>query len=112
MAQDNEHIQKLIAARQRGYAPPRRRGSFGGETKSRRHGNMREAFIKIQDVIKPSSVPSGMRDISPAKVRTVSPFGFASSIAAMRGCTKMVDFQHRLTRRHRHAQFPEPKSRF
>ena len=39
MAQDNEYLQKLIAARDREVAHrPRRRENFGGETKSRRLG--------------------------------------------------------------------------
>jgi hypothetical protein len=68
MAQDNEYVQKLIAARDREVTHRRDIVEALAEKQNRADTeNMREAFIKIQDVIEPSSVPFGMRDISPAQ---------------------------------------------
>jgi hypothetical protein len=68
MAQDNEHVQRLIAARDREVA--RRRDIAERLAEKHDRGdteNMREAFIKSRTQLKPSSVPFGMRDILPTK---------------------------------------------
>ena len=68
MAQDNEHVQRLIAARDREVA--RRRDIAERLAEKHDRGdteNMREAFIKSRTQLKPSSVPFGMRDISPTQ---------------------------------------------
>jgi hypothetical protein len=52
MAQDNEHVQKLLAARDREVAHRRDVAEVLAEKHNRGDTeNMREAFIKIQDVI-------------------------------------------------------------
>jgi hypothetical protein len=68
MTEDNEHVQMLIAARDREVT--HRRGVV--EALAEKHDredtqHLRDVFIKIQDVMKPSSVPSGMRDILPTQ---------------------------------------------
>jgi hypothetical protein len=80
MAQDNEHVQKLIAARDREVAHRR----DAAETLAEKHNrgdteNMREAFIKIQDVIE--AIERAVRHeryIADQKSEPFSPFGFGS----------------------------------
>jgi hypothetical protein len=68
MAQDNEHVQKLIAALDREVAHRRDVARILAEKQNRGDSeNIREAFIKSRMRLKPSSVPFGMRDISPTR---------------------------------------------
>ena len=68
MVQDNECVQRLIAARDRDVAHRRDLAERLAEKHDRGDTeNMREAFIKSRTQLKPSSVPFGMRDILPAK---------------------------------------------
>jgi hypothetical protein len=80
MAQDNEHVQKLLAARDREVA---HRGDVA-EVLVEKHNrgdteNMREAFIKIQDVIE--AIERAVwheRYIANPRSEPFSPFGFRS----------------------------------
>ena len=66
MAQDNEYVQKLIAARDREVT--HRRDIVEALAEKHNRGdteNMREA--KSRTSLKPSSVPFGMRDLSPTQ---------------------------------------------
>ena len=80
MAQDNEHVQKLIAARDREVR--HRRGIAESLAEKHDRGdteNMREAFIKIQDVIE--AIERAIwyeRHIADPKSEPFSPFGFRS----------------------------------
>jgi hypothetical protein len=80
MVQDNEHVQRLIAARDREVA--RRRDLVQRLTEKHDRGdaeNMREAFIKIQDAIE--AIERAVwheRYISGQKSEPFSPFGFGS----------------------------------
>ena len=80
MAQDNEYIQKLIAARDREVA--HRRNVAGALAEKHDRGdteNMREAFIKIQDAIE--AIERAVwheRYIAGQKSEPFSPFGFGS----------------------------------
>jgi hypothetical protein len=80
MAQDNEHVQKLIAARDREVT---HRHDIAKDL-AERHGrgdteSIREAFIKIQDVIE--AIERAIwheRYIAGPKSEPFSPFGFRS----------------------------------
>ncbi len=80
MVQDNEHVQRLIAARDREVA--RRRDLVQRLAEKHDRGdteNMREAFIKIQDAIE--AIERAVwheRYISGQKSEPFSPFGFGS----------------------------------
>jgi hypothetical protein len=80
MAQDNEHVQKLIAARDREVAHRRDIAVHLAEKQDRSDKeNMREAFIKIQDVIE--AIERAVwheRYIAGQKSEPFSPFGFGS----------------------------------
>jgi hypothetical protein len=80
MAQDNEYVQKLIAARDREVAHRRDIAEALAEKQSRADTeNMREAFIKIQDVIE--AIERAVwheRYIAGQKSEPFSPFGFGS----------------------------------
>ena len=80
MAQDNEHVQKLIAARNR--VVTHRRGIVEALAEKHDRGdteNMREAFIKIQDVIEAlERAIWHERYIADPKAEPFSPFGFRS----------------------------------
>jgi hypothetical protein len=80
MAQDNEYIQKLIAARDREIAHRRNVTEALAEKQSRGDmENMREAFIKIQDVIEAlERAVWHERYIAGQKSEPFSPFGFGS----------------------------------
>jgi hypothetical protein len=80
MAQDNEHVQKLIAARDRevthrlDIAKTLAEKHDRGDTENRR-----EAFIKVQDVIE--AIERAIwheRYIADPKAEPFSPFGFKS----------------------------------
>ena len=80
MAQHNEHVQKLIAARDREVAHRR----DIAKTLAKKHDrgdteNLREAFIKLQDVIE--AIERAIwheRYIADPKSEPFSPFGFRS----------------------------------
>ena len=78
MAQDNEYVQKLIAARDRKVAHRRDIAEVLGEKHNRGDTeNMGEAFIKIQDVIE--AIERAVwheRYIAGQKSEPFSPFGF------------------------------------
>jgi len=80
MAQDNEYVQKLIAARDREVT--HRRDIAEALAEKHNHGdaeNMREAFIKTQDVIE--AIERAVwheRYIVDPKSEPFSPFGFRS----------------------------------
>ena len=80
MAQDNEHVQRLIAARDREVA--RRRDIAERLAEKHDRGdteNMREAFIKVQDAIE--AIERAVwheRYIADPKSEPFSPFGFRS----------------------------------
>ena len=80
MAQDNEYVQKLIAARDREVKHRRDVAEALAEKHSRGDTeNMREAFIKIQDVIE--AIERAVwheRHIADPKSEPFSPFGFRS----------------------------------
>src|SRR5262249_11222936 len=68
MAQDNEYVQKLIAVRDREVKHRRDVAEALAEKHSRGDTeNMREAFIKIQDVIEAIERAVWHRDISPTQ---------------------------------------------
>jgi hypothetical protein len=81
MAQDNEHVQKLIAARDREVT--HRRGIAEALAEKQNRGdseNIREAFIKIQDVIE--AIERAVwheKYIADPKSEPFSPFGFRSA---------------------------------
>ena len=80
MAQDNEYVRKLIAARDREVT--HRRDIVEALAKKHNRGdteNMREAFIKIQDVIE--AIERAVwheKYIADQKSEPFSPFGFGS----------------------------------
>lgn len=80
MVQDNEHVQRLIAARDREVA--HRRDLVGRLAEKHDRGdteNMREAFIKIQDAIE--AIERAVRHeryIAGQKSEPFSPFGFGT----------------------------------
>jgi hypothetical protein len=80
MAQDNEYVRKLIAARDREVA--HRRDIVEALAEKHNRGdteNMREAFIKIQDVIE--AIERAVwheKYIADPKSEPFSPFGFRS----------------------------------
>jgi hypothetical protein len=80
MAQDNEYVQKLIAARDREVTHRRDIVEALAEKQNRADTeNMREAFIKIQDVIE--AIERAIlheRYIAGPKSEPFSPFGFRS----------------------------------
>jgi hypothetical protein len=80
MAQDNEYVQKLIAARDREVTHRRDIVEALAEKQNRADTeNMREAFIKIQDVIE--AIERAIlheRYIASPKSEPFSPFGFRS----------------------------------
>jgi hypothetical protein len=80
MAQDNEHVQKLIAARDREVTHRRDIAKTLAEKQDRGDTeNLREAFTKIQDVIK--AIERAIwheRYIADPKTEPFSPFGFRS----------------------------------
>ena len=80
MAQDNEYVQKLIAARDREVTHRRDIAEALAEKHNRGDTeNMREAFIKIQDVIE--AIERAVwheRFIADPKFEPLSPFGFRS----------------------------------
>ena len=80
MAQDNEYVQKLIAARDREVTHRRDIADALAEKHNRGDTeNMREAFIKIQDVIE--AIERAVwheRYIVDPKSEPFSPFGFRS----------------------------------
>jgi hypothetical protein len=81
MAQDNEHVQKLIAARDREVT--HRRGIAEALAEKQNRGdseNIREAFIKIQDVIE--AIERAVwheKYIADPKSEPFSPFGIRST---------------------------------
>jgi hypothetical protein len=81
MAQDNEHVQKLIAARDREVT--HRRGIAEALAEKQNRGdseNIREAFIKIQDVIE--AIERAVwheKYIADSKSEPFSPFGIRSA---------------------------------
>jgi hypothetical protein len=81
MAQDNEYVQKLIAARDREVAHRRDIAKVLAEKHNRGDTeNMGEAFIKIQDVIE--AIERAVwheRYIAGQKSEPFSPFGFGSA---------------------------------
>jgi hypothetical protein len=81
MAQDNEYVQKLIAARDREVAQRRDIAEVLAEKHNRGDTeNMGEAFIKIQDVIE--AIERAVwheRYIAGQKSEPFSPFGFGSA---------------------------------
>ena len=80
MAQDNEYVQKLIAARDREVTHRRDIAEALAEKHNRGDTEiMREAFIKIQDVIE--AIERAVwheRFIADPKFEPLSPFGFRS----------------------------------
>jgi hypothetical protein len=80
MAQDNEHVQKLIAARDREVMHRRDIAKALAEKQDRGDAeNMREAFIKIQDGIE--AIERAIwheRYIADPTSEPFSPFGFRS----------------------------------
>jgi len=77
MAQDNGYVQKLIAARDREVT--HRREALAEKHNRGDTENMREAFIKIQDVIE--AIERAVwheRYIADPKSEPFSPFGFGS----------------------------------
>ena len=80
MVEDNEHVQRLIAARDREVAHRRDLAERLAEKHDRGDTeNMREAFIKIQDAIE--AIERAVRHeryISGQKSEPFSPFGFGS----------------------------------
>jgi hypothetical protein len=80
MAQDNEYVQELIAARDREVAQRRDIAEVLAEKHNRGDTeNMREAFIKIQDVIE--AIERAVwheKYIAGQKSQPFSPFGFGS----------------------------------
>ena len=80
MVQDNEHVQRLIAARDREVAHLRDLAERLAEKHDRGDTeNMREAFIKIQDAIE--AIERAIwheRYIADPKSEPFSPFGFRS----------------------------------
>lgn len=80
MTQDNEHVQKLIAARDREVAYRRDIAERLAEKYNRGDTeNMREAFIKIQETIE--AIERAVwheRYIAGQKSEPFSPFGFGS----------------------------------
>jgi hypothetical protein len=80
MAQDNEHVQKLIAARDREVTHRRDIAKTLAEKQDRGDTeNLREAFTKIQDVIE--AIERAIwheRYIADPKTEPFSPFGFRS----------------------------------
>jgi hypothetical protein len=79
MAQDNEYVQKLIAARDREVAHRRNVAEVLAEKHNR--GDMEN--MKSRTRLKPSSVPFGMRDIAGQKSEPFSPFGFTGALPNM-----------------------------
>lgn len=81
MAQDNEYVQKLIAARDREVAQRRDIAEVLAEKHNRGDmENMGEAFIKTQDVIE--AIERAVwheRYIAGQKSEPFSPFGFGSA---------------------------------
>jgi hypothetical protein len=81
MAQDNEHVQKLIAARDREVAHRRDVAEvLAGKHNRGDMENMGEAFIKIRDVIE--AIERAVwheRYIAGQKSEPFSPFGFGSA---------------------------------
>ena len=81
MAQDNEYVQKLIAARDREVAHRRDIAWVLAEKHNRGDmENMGEAFIKIQDVIE--AIERAVwheRYIANPRSEPFSPFGFGST---------------------------------
>ena len=81
MTEDNEHVQMLIAARDKEVAHRRDVAKALAEKQSRGDTeNMREAFIKIQDVIE--AIERAVwheRYIADPKSEPFSPFGFRSA---------------------------------
>src|SRR5262249_521655 len=67
MAQDNEYVQKLIAARDREVKHRRDVAEALAEKHRGDTENMREAFIKIQDVIEAIEGAVWHRNISPTQ---------------------------------------------
>ena len=79
MTQDNEYVQKLIAARDREVTHRRGIAESLAEKHDRGTEGMREAFIKIQDVIE--AIERAIwheRHIADPKSEPFSPFGFRS----------------------------------
>jgi hypothetical protein len=80
MAEDNDYVQKLIAARDREVTHRRDIAEALAEKHNRGDTeNMREAFIKIQDVIE--AIERAVwheRHIANPKSEPFSPFGFRS----------------------------------
>jgi hypothetical protein len=80
MAQDNEHVQKLMAARDREVTHRRDIAKTLAEKHDRGDTeNLREAFIKVQDVIE--AIERAVwheRYIAGQKSDPFSPFGFVS----------------------------------
>ena len=81
MAQDNEYVQKLIAARDREVAHRRDIAEVLAEKHNRGDmENIGEAFIKIQDVIEAIECAIWHeRYIAGQKSEPFSPFGFGSA---------------------------------
>jgi hypothetical protein len=81
MAQDNEHVQRLIAARDREVAHRRDIAEvLAGKHNRGDMENIGEAFLKIQDVIE--AIERAVwheRYIAGQKSEPFSPFGFGSA---------------------------------